>query len=157
MVRAVAGVSAASDGHQGRAVPYLSATPAAARRVCAEGMEDEMTDDVLVKKKRGRKSLSKDEKRTHVVSVRVNGSELSIIDARRGKVQRGTWLRHAAFQNETIQPVPELNRQAYIELARAAANLNQLAHRANANQVVDISDLTERLSSFRLALLGAES
>lgn len=115
-----------------------------------------MTDNIL-KKKRGRKALPQEDKRTHVVSVRVNGSELSIIDDRRGGMQRGTWLRHAAFQSEAIKSVPELNRQAYMELARAAANLNQLAHRANANQVIDISDLTERLSSFRLALLGAES
>lgn len=115
-----------------------------------------MTDDIL-KKKRGRKSLPDEDKRTHVVSVRVNGGELSIIDSRRGGMQRGTWLRHAAFQSDAVKSVPELNRQAYIELARAAANLNQLSHRANADQVVDIADLSEKLSSFRMALLGAES
>jgi hypothetical protein len=134
----------------------FSATPAAARRVCAEGQEDEMTDEIA-KKKRGRKSLPKEDKRTHLVSVRVNGTELSIIDARRGGMQRGTWVRHAAFQSEAVKSVPELNRQAYIELARAAANLNQLSHRANADQVVDIADLSEKLSSFRMALLGAKS
>lgn len=130
---------------------------AAARRVCAEGQEDEMMDEPAVKKKRGRKLLSVDDKRTHVVSVRVNVSELTLIDSRRGGMQRGAWLRQAAFDSDAVKSVPELNRQAYTELARAAANLNQLAHRANLDQGINIADLTAELSSFRIALLGAKS
>ena len=116
-----------------------------------------MTEVAAVKKKRGRKRLSADDRRTHVVSVRVNGSELSLIDSKRGGMQRGSWLRQAAFNSDAVKSVPELNRQAYIELARAAANLNQLAHRANIDQGVDITDLIEKLSEFRIALLGARS
>ncbi len=73
---------------------------------------------------------------------------------------RGAWVRRASLGNIPA-PVPELNHQAWIALARVAANLNQLAAHFNrlAMQkaeptVADIDDLRMAVGNFRRALLG---
>jgi len=87
-------------------------------------------------------------KRTHSVSSRFNTAELTRLDTQRAAIQmqRGEYLRTAALQN--LPPtIPELNREAWIELSRTSSNLNQIARHLNQFQygVLD-EDLTTRLS-----------
>ncbi len=105
--------------------------------------------------RRGPAPLSAEERRGHCVSVRVNAGELATLDARRGVYQRGEWLRMAAL--DKLPPViPAINTEAWSELARAAANLNQIAKALNASEKVDRGGLRDQLAQFRAALIGAQ-
>ncbi|MGZ3237207.1 MAG: plasmid mobilization relaxosome protein MobC [Burkholderiaceae bacterium] len=104
--------------------------------------------------KRGPKPLPVEEKRVHTVSVRLNDVELSKLEKTRGKYQRGEWLRIAAL--DKLPPtIPVINQQAYAELARSAANLNQISRHLNEGGAADAATVAALLSDFRLALLGA--
>jgi hypothetical protein len=50
--------------------------------------------------------------------------------------------------------IPEPNRAAYIETARWAANLNQIARALNEGSVVELDEVRAVLSAFRRALIG---
>lgn len=106
--------------------------------------------------------LPADALRTHCVSVRLSPSELAELDRQRGPHQRGAWLRLAWQRALPPAPPPELNRRAWAELARAAANLNQLAHHLNGLAVAgaeataaDVAAVAEALAVFRATLIGA--
>lgn len=106
--------------------------------------------------RRGPKPKPPEELRTHCVSVRLSAAELEQLDAKRGPLQRGEWLRVAAL--DRLPPIiPELNRQTYSELARSAANLNQLAFRANSGEMPELGELRAALKQFRDALIGVRS
>lgn len=93
-------------------------------------------------------------KRNHCVSVRMNADELAALDSRRGHYARGEYMRLAFF--DALPPIiPELNREAWAELARAASNLNQLAKAYNEGDALDPDNLREHLAAFRDALIGA--
>lgn len=109
-----------------------------------------MTEEVK-KRGRGRKALPQEEKRLHQVNSRLTADELAFVDKHRGKVSQGEWLRRAAF-GRAPNTIPELNRQAWIELSRAASNLNQLAK--NSHTFTDVK-VIEELKNFRAALIGA--
>ena len=70
------------------------------------------------------------------------------------------WLREAALTRRLPSPpVPAINREQYAELARLAANLNQLARAVNEGRAVTVNDdlmacLTTEVKRLRLALLG---
>lgn len=76
--------------------------------------------------KRGPRPLLADEKRNHCVSVRLNKQELADLDQGREKVkmQRGEYLRYAS-RGVIPKTIPEINREAWADLARLAANVNQ--------------------------------
>lgn len=93
--------------------------------------------------------------RTHCVSVRLNPDELRRLDRVRGSLRRGQAVRMLSFSN-LPEPVPELNKQAWVELSRAASNLNQLAHRANYEKV-EIDSVRSILAEFRAALIGEQA
>jgi hypothetical protein len=109
-----------------------------------------MTEEVK-KRGRGRKALPQAEKQRHQVNSRLTDAELAHVDAHRGGVTRGEWLRRAAF-GHAPRTIPALNREAWIELSRAAANLNQLAR--NSHTFTDVN-VIEALKFFRAALIGA--
>lgn len=104
------------------------------------------------KSKRGPPPLPQTERRTHCVSVRLNGYELQILDRRRGPYQRGEWIRMASIDRLPPQ-IPELNRNAWIQLSRASANLNQLAHHLNAGGMQECGETVSLLSEFRRSLI----
>lgn len=99
--------------------------------------------------------------RTHHVSTRLSTDELARLDDLRGpvKMQRGEYLRAAALH---ILPstIPEINQIAWVELARAAGNINQIAHSINSSRhggrpTPLVGEIQKSLHEFRMALLGA--
>mgnify|MGYP000979813154 CR=1 FL=1 len=92
--------------------------------------------------------------RTHVVATRLSPAESARLDELRGKMQRGRYIRHIILGGATPPRIPEINRIAYAETARWAANLNQIAHRLNAGDTVSPAEVAEILTQFRRALLG---
>lgn len=100
-------------------------------------------------------------KRTRDVRVRLTPAEWELWDAAReasGRREMGAWLR--ALVTEILtgalagrRPgdlprvvVPEVSREAVDELRRIGVNINQLAHRANAEgRVVDVDELRRAL------------
>ena len=115
-----------------------------------------MTDETDERRsRRGPTMIDPSEKRGHCVSVRLNAAELVLLDERRGKHQRGEWMRMAML--DTLPPtIPALNAQAWAKLARSAANLNQLARAANAGSKIEKGGLRDQLAEFRAALIGAK-
>lgn len=102
-----------------------------------------------------------DELRTHCVSVRITPSELRLLDARRGGISRGSFLRNIFLGAKIPPQVPEVNRKAYLETARWAANLNQIARFLNAYEDEDeipagVREIYSYLKKFRLKLIGLD-
>lgn len=102
--------------------------------------------------------------RDSTIGVRVSPAEY---DALRAKAEQmsmtpAQWLRDAALTRRLpTPPVPAVNREQYAELARLAANLNQLNRKANQGQAVTVPDdlltqMIEETKRLRLALLGID-
>jgi hypothetical protein len=110
--------------------------------------------------RRGPVPLPASDKRGHCVSVRLNGRELAQLDGQRGRFQRGEWLRMSAL-DQLPPTVPEANVQAWAELARLAANLNQ-AHASinrgdsDGHQVELLEDLRAAVATLRRELVGVQ-
>ena len=111
----------------------------------------------LGRKRRGPKPKPAGEKRGASVTGRLTPAELAQLDAGRGALPRGEWLRTLALARRLPRGIPEINLEAYGALARAASNLNQLARRANAVDRLEIAGLAATLATFRAALLGVSS
>ncbi len=100
--------------------------------------------------------------RVATIGVRVSPDEFSVlrIKAEHMSMTPAQWLREAALTRRLPSPpVPAINREQYAELARLAANLNQLSRKANEGQAVTLSDallklMIEETKRLRLALLG---
>lgn len=99
-------------------------------------------------------NIIKMNKRTHCISSRLNADELDRLDQVRGRIRRGTYMR-LLFNDSLPAPVPEVNRQAYAQLARSASNLNQIAHRLNMSQHIEMQEALDALRDFRARLLEA--
>jgi hypothetical protein len=69
--------------------------------------------------------------RTHCIMVRVNAGELATLEARRarvGEAEMGTFVRRAALAKRPLKStVPELNRQAWVELIERLSRLDEQA------------------------------
>lgn len=116
------------------------------------------------KRKGGRERLrlAPETVRQRTIGVRLNNAELGAIQRKADSmgIPPTTWMRHAALSRMPLRPlVPELNRQAYAELARLAGNLNQLiraAHEGRVNVPPSLlAELYAAVQAFRLELLGA--
>lgn len=125
-----------------------------------------MTVDDSRRSARGPHPVDAADRRTHTVSVRVNAGELAALDSARAVVgmQRGEYLRAAALHRLPAAPpvIPELNREAWMSLARAAGNLNQIARHmndagvaANAGLRETLAECIELMTLLRGELLGA--
>ena len=94
-----------------------------------------MNTDESKRRRRGPAPLDATDKRGHTVSVRLNDAELARLDSQRDAVQMqlGEYLRAAALHR--LPPtIPAANREQWAELARTAANLNQIARHLNEGQ-----------------------
>ena len=110
---------------------------------------------------RGRPKVAPENVRRSV-SVRLNGFEWASIcrKADAAGVTPTAWMRRASLSREPLRAVvPAVNRDAYAELARLAANLNQLARAAHEGRVSlspSLFDLLrEIVQALRLEMLGA--
>lgn len=115
--------------------------------------------------KRGRGGRPKSEPgtvRNVTIGVRVSPSEYAAVKAKAGamSVTPAQWMRQAALSRRLPSPpVPAINREEYADLARLAANLNQLARAGNEGRNVVINDsliegLRVEVNQLRLGLLG---
>ncbi len=92
--------------------------------------------------KRGPTPRPQSDLRSVRVSVYLTEAEAAELDDLRGGVGRGRWLRQAGLG---IQPktVPAVNRKAWAELARLAANFHQYQYAINLGFAPVAADLTE--------------
>jgi hypothetical protein len=115
--------------------------------------------------RRGRGGRPKNEPgtvRDVTIGVRVSSSEYVAVKAKADamSVTPAQWMRQAALSRRLpLPPVPAINRQEYADLARLAANLNQLARAGNEGRNVVINDsliegLRAEVNQLRLGLLG---
>ena len=111
--------------------------------------------------RRCRAKLPTEDLRVRTIGVRVSAAELAVIQAKAAQVglPLAQWLRSAALSRVILRPlVPEVNRQAYAELARLAANLNQIARAVHAGHSITASGLLEAVQQqihlLRKELLG---
>lgn len=101
--------------------------------------------------------------RASTIGVRVSAEEYAALRAKAEQMGMppAQWLREAALSRRLPSPpVPPINREQYAELARLAANLNQLTRLANEGRSITVADaLLQRLAGevgrLRLALIGA--
>jgi hypothetical protein len=107
--------------------------------------------------RRGGNHAQKVKKRTHCVSVRLDDDELSELNARRGKMERASWLRAAALSSVPAI-IPPLNTEGIRLLSTCSNNLNQIAHQLNQGAGFDTKQLSEALNevqALRRLLIGA--
>ncbi|CCD30117.1 auxiliary mobilization protein C [Candidatus Glomeribacter gigasporarum BEG34] len=117
-----------------------------------------------MKRKGGRPKGDPAALRVMTIGVRVSLDEYAALRQKAAQMSMtpAQWLREAALSRRLPSPpVPPVNRERYAELARLAANLNQIAHRANEGYAVTVADvflrqLMEEVSRLRLALIGEE-
>ena len=113
-------------------------------------------DDQNQKQRRGPKPLDPADLRDRCVSVRLNLAELEWLDRVRepAKMQRGEYLR-AAAKGKLPTTIPPINVEAWAELARSAANLNQIAKHLNSGERVALTQIILSLEAFRRDIIGA--
>jgi hypothetical protein len=122
-----------------------------------------MTTDVTTRRSAGgRPKGDPAAVRTATIGVRVSVAEYATLRAKAAHMHMtpAQWLREAALTRSLPSPpVAAINREQYAELARLAANLNQLAHLANEGGRVSVDNglltrIVRETRRLRLALLG---
>ena len=106
-------------------------------------------------------------RRETIIRLRVNEDEELALraSAERAGLSLSAFLRQAGLGVRIHETVPEVNREAWLELARTAANLNQLVHEMHMNSVrfgpdvigraVEVVEATRReVGRLRVGLLG---
>jgi hypothetical protein len=112
----------------------------------------------------GRPRLEPEAVRSQTIGVRVSAAEFEALQAKAAVLglTPAHYLREAALKRRLPDPpVPAVNREQYAELARLAANLNQLTRLANEGAFVTVTDahlqrLAGEVNRLRLALIGVE-
>lgn len=110
-------------------------------------------------RKRGRKRVPESQQRRHPVTCRLTDAERDQVDASRGSVTRGEFIRRAAL-SAAPRVVPEVNREAWVELARLSSNLNQLVRHLNQKAPdgprppAKLKELQEAVVRLRADLIG---
>jgi hypothetical protein len=89
----------------------------------------------------GRPPKDPEQLRSVLVGVRLTAAEAADLASRAAAVgmQPGVYLRVSCLSKDPPRPVPPINRTAWEQLSRLAANLNQLAHHANLGNEVGVS------------------
>jgi len=99
--------------------------------------------------------------RIHCVSVRLNNSELNILDQERKQHAKGEWLRMCLL-NTQPPVVPEINRAAWKMFSEINHRLNEIVNHLNAKQSCDPLTKTElfavkrQITELRSRLLTAD-
>jgi hypothetical protein len=100
----------------------------------------------------GRPKLSDEERRTALtLNVRLNAGEREIVvrKAREAGVTPTEWTRLSALERSppARRMIPEINREAWLELARLTATLNTALGRVRPGEEDDLASLTAPLRS----------
>lgn len=115
----------------------------------------------------GRPAKPRAERRTEKITVMVSPSERQALEGQAGAagLETGVYLRAVGLRHRVAGVVPAINLTAWRELARAAANLNQIAAHLNGGGRFDargtprlteaLDALREEVTALRLGLLGA--
>lgn len=113
--------------------------------------------DFNLSTRRGPDKLPAKEKRNHVVLVRLNDKELQQLDLHRAKVnmKRAAYVRCVAF-SQLPKSIPAINETAWRELARSAANVNQIARILNQHGHIPFEDIRRELDTFRRKLRNVD-
>lgn len=107
-------------------------------------------------RRRGRKRLPADLKRSHRIGCRLTNLELNQLDDLRGHSARGEYLRTLAFATQ-VKHIPPVNLTAWSQLNKLSGLLNQLARRANISGVIEDVEQTQNvLADTRNALIGVK-
>jgi hypothetical protein len=88
------------------------------------------------------------EKRKNRLMVSFTNTELAELESHANGVPTPIYIRAVVLGGNaasSIRSIPEINRQAYAELARLAANLNQLQHKLNSPDGFAPAPLIERM------------
>ncbi|MDI9276308.1 hypothetical protein QMZ65_03685 [Pantoea sp. EABMAA-21] len=99
--------------------------------------------------------------RIHCVSVRLNNSELNILDQERKQHAKGEWLRMCFMKNQPIV-VPEINRSAWKTFADINHRLNEIVNHLNVKQScspltkTEIFAVKRQIGDLRSQLLTAD-
>jgi len=105
-------------------------------------------------------SKQKSEPREIKITIRLNPEELKMLDQKRGIVPRSTFFRKNLIHAKIPAGVPKINQKAYIETARWASNLNQIAralHSFGAEiPAAGVREIYAYLKKFRLKLIGLD-
>lgn len=111
--------------------------------------------------KRGPAPMPPEQHRTVRVNVYLHPDEAAALDRARARVslQRGPYMRLAAL--DRLPPtIPEVNREAWAELARLAGNLNQYQRAVNEGRIDspmplgDMAALRDMVDALRRELVG---
>ncbi len=116
------------------------------------------------KRKRGPAPLGPAAKRSHRITVFVRDKELDKLADRAGGTELiPSFLRAAGLGKSAPRRlvVPLLNQEAYSDLARVSANLNQIAHRLHlaglgVGTAPEIDEISQTLAEFRRRLRGQD-
>lgn len=107
-------------------------------------------------KKRGPEPKPGHEKRSRRISVYVTDAEYAELLTRvETRIELAVYARHQLLAGKKAYRlvVPELNIQAYQELARAAGNLNQISKHLNGGEALAVVEVLQVLELFRQSLV----
>ncbi len=81
----------------------------------------------------GRPALGAEARRGHMIAVKVMPAERALLEERAAAagLDVGVYVRAMGLGRRVVGVVPEVNRGAWIELARTTANVNQIAAHLN--------------------------
>lgn len=99
--------------------------------------------------------LPPETKRSHCVSVRLNKAELDRLDNQRQRVnmKRGEYLRASSLH---VLPsiIPEINRQAWLDLGRSLGNLATVSSAMRGGDYVLLNEVERTVRELRQQLIG---
>ncbi|PRY91732.1 plasmid mobilization protein [Donghicola tyrosinivorans] len=112
-------------------------------------------------KKGGRPKAA--ETRSRYLNIRLTETELAWLRDKAAGAQLSDFARRRLLGKGEVRPIPEINQLAWEQLARTAANLNQLTHHANLGRFPHHEDfaralvrLSGNLKEVRERLIGGE-
>jgi hypothetical protein len=96
------------------------------------------------------------DKRTHCVSVRLSPAELSLLDSRRARNQRGSYLR-ACLLDKLPPVIPPVNLSLHRDLGRALGNLATVATAMRGGKYVELPEVLQTVRDLRLRLITGKN
>lgn len=110
--------------------------------------------------RRGPEPKPLDEIRSRRFSIRFTEDEFNAIKERAGSDSPkviAEFIRRCSLNKKLPTPpapIPELNRDAWLYLARSASNLNQVSKKLNMGEALIDDDILKVIEDFRLKLIG---